>query len=57
MLYEVITDPPHDVDRGVMAVEQGSGGHEADLVLGFVGRQFLGHAHVGHLVSLTFLER
>jgi hypothetical protein len=27
-----LEDPPHDVDRGVVAVEQRGGGHEADRV-------------------------
>jgi hypothetical protein len=35
-----LQDPPHDVDRGVMAVEQAGGGDEAD---GVPWRGVLGH--------------
>ena len=34
---------PHDVDRRVVPVEQGSGSHEADMVLGTVDLGFLRH--------------
>ena len=39
-----LDDPPHDVDGGIMAVEQRGGGNDADLVLGDVG----GGNGVGH---------
>jgi hypothetical protein len=43
-----LQDAPHDVDRGVMAVEQRSGGDETHLVLRLVRHQFGGNAQIGH---------
>jgi hypothetical protein len=43
-----LQDAPHDVDRGVVAVEQRGGGDEAHLVLRLVGADLLAHAQVGH---------
>jgi hypothetical protein len=43
-----LQDAPHDVDRGVMAVEQRGGGDEAHLVLGLVGQQLGGNGKIGH---------
>jgi hypothetical protein len=43
-----LQDAPHDVDRGVMAVEQRGGGDEAHLVLRLVGHQLGGNAEIGH---------
>ena len=46
----------HDVDRGVMAIEQRSGGDETHLIRWFVFGQILGYGQVGHvfLNSLFF---
>ena len=41
-------DPAHDVDRGVMAVEQGGRSHEAHLVDGRIGSEVLRYRQVGH---------
>jgi hypothetical protein len=46
-----LQDAPHDVDRGVMAVEQRGGGDETHLVLGLVGHQLGGNAEIGHGVG------
>ena len=41
-------NPPHDVDRRVMAVKQRGGGNEAQLVLGFVRGKLLGNSKISH---------
>jgi hypothetical protein len=43
-----LQDAPHDVDRGVVAVEQRRRGDEAHLVLRLVGGDLPAHAQVGH---------
>ena len=43
-----LQDPPHDVDRRVVAVEERRRGHEADLVLRLVGGELAADAEVGH---------
>ena len=43
-----LQDAAHDVDRCIVAVEQRSGGNEADLVLRLVGGQLLGNGQIGH---------
>jgi len=46
-LHEDVQDAAHDVDRGVVAVEQAGRGDEADLVLRLVD-EALGLGQVGH---------
>jgi hypothetical protein len=46
-----LQDPPHDVDRRVVAVEQRGGGHETDLVLRLVDERWA--ARVVHGVLLA----
>ncbi len=46
-----LQDAPHDVDRGVMAVEQRGGGDEAQFVFRLVRRQLAGDGKVGHGTS------
>jgi hypothetical protein len=43
-----LQNPAHDVDRGIMAVEQRGSGNETDLVLGLVRGQLLGNGQIGH---------
>ena len=43
-----LQDAAHDVDRGIVAVEQRGGGDEAHLVLRLVGTDLLGNGQVGH---------
>ena len=43
-----LQDAPHDVDRGVVAVEQARGRDEADLVRGTVVCELLDFRQVGH---------
>jgi hypothetical protein len=44
-----LQDPPHDVDRRVVAVEQAGGRHEADLVDRLVDQRLFGYGEVGHV--------
>jgi hypothetical protein len=48
-----LENPPHDVDRRIVAVEKRRSGDETHLVLGLVSDEFLGNAQVGHGVSPT----
>ena len=41
-------DPPHDIDRGIMAVKQRRRSNEAQLVLRLVGQEFLRNGKIGH---------
>ena len=43
-----LQDAAHDVDGGVVAVEQGGGRDEADLVLGLVDGELVADAEIGH---------
>jgi hypothetical protein len=42
-------DAAHDVDRGIMAVEQGSCRHKAHFVRRFIFGQILGYGQVSHV--------
>ena len=48
-----LQDAAHDVDRGVVAVEQRGGGDETHLVLRLVRGQLLGNGKIGHGASLS----
>ena len=43
-----LKNPAHDVDRGIVAIEQRCCRDEAHLVLRFVGRQLRGDGQIGH---------
>ena len=43
-----LQDAPHDVDRGIVTIEQGCRGDEAYFVLRLIGREFGDNAKISH---------